>query len=180
MLPGPRAISEGVSCGLANAWEVSWDRRPGDGPAGGRLGAGAAACAGRPSGELQQALESRAARYHWLFFGFTAHKPKRLRQPGSGAIFPSNPGLPTPAACRPAHRQVRAVPPRAIDSPAVQKASRNDGPEPAHPGRCPPPNLPSVGAEVSDTRDLGPPLGGLFGPGTHRPIHRRSIGPFDQ
>ena len=43
-----------------------------------------------------------------------------------------------------------------------------------------PPISPSVGAEVSDTRDLGPPLGGLFGPGTHRPIHRRSIGPFDQ
>ncbi len=142
MLPGPRAISEGVSCGLANAWEVSWDRRPGDGPAGGRLGAGAAACAGRPSGELQQALESRAERYHWLFFGFTAHKPKRLRPPGSGAIFPSAPELPTPAACRPIHRQVRAVFPQAIDSPAVQKASRNDGPEPAHPGRCPPPNLP--------------------------------------
>ena len=54
-LPGPRAISEGAPCGLANAWEVSRDRRPGNGPAGGSLGAGAAACAGRPSGELQQA-----------------------------------------------------------------------------------------------------------------------------
>ena len=141
----------------------------------------AAACAGRPSGELQQALTCSPIET----IGSSQALP---------TINPNDFGSQGPA---PSSLRLQSFPLRQrvdqhigrygqflrgpLTSPAVQKGSRNNGPEPAHPGRCPPPNLPERRSPKYPIRETsGRPLGGLCGPGTHRPIHRRSIGPFDQ